>query len=29
MHYITGPDDPDAYFLACALHLFKGHIVEY
>ena len=29
MGYIDGPDDPDARFLAKAIHLFRGRVSEY
>jgi hypothetical protein len=29
MGYLTGPDDPEARFLAKAIHLFRGRVAEY
>lgn len=29
MGYIDGPDDPEARFLAKAIHLFRGRVSEY
>jgi len=29
MGYLTGPGDPEARFLAKAIHLFRGRVAEY
>jgi hypothetical protein len=29
MGYLTGGDDPEARFLAKAIHLFRGRVAEY
>lgn len=29
MGFITGPDDPEARFIAQVVHLFKGRVLEY
>jgi hypothetical protein len=29
MGYLTGPDDPEARFLAKAIQIFRGRVAEY
>jgi hypothetical protein len=29
MGYLTGPEDPEARFLAKAIQLFRGRVAEY
>jgi hypothetical protein len=29
MGYLTGGDDPEARFIAKAIHLFRGRVAEY